>query len=145
MITLPEGLYSEEYKERHSLCFTGENRNTYEPARYFAERVESDKKYILINLFHDTSSTARGRQIATDFDLLFRKRVSGNLRNDNKYRINNWKGYDELLILGDSCEDAKLNPEIARRINQINVNLGEKLELMHPSENICLVKYRILF
>lgn len=144
LITLPDGLYSQDYQNRYGLCFTGSEKEVFDPARYYADTLENDKKYLLINLFHDTNSKARGRQIATDFDLLFRKAVNGNLRNDSKYRIKSWKEFDELLILGETCITDFGGSDLSDRINSMSVQLEKTSEDSYTNGGFCLVKYKII-
>lgn len=41
------------YAAARPLCFTGVDREFYEPVRWFARRIDPTKRYILINSFHD--------------------------------------------------------------------------------------------
>ncbi len=136
------------YVQARHMCFTGTEREVYEPVRWFALRLDPAKRYILLNSFHHIYEPVPGRFLATDFDLLLRMRTlqQGAVRNDSQYRRDNWEEFDAALLLTQSCDDA-FAQAAADELQQRAAKLGHQVTLTsayaHPTAPLCLREYRL--
>ncbi len=144
LLTGPSGIFSSEFYDTRPVCFTGQDRNAYQPAREMADQLEEGRRYILINGFHNTMSKAEGRSIASDFDLLFRMKTAGNLRNDNVYQIKSWNEYDSLLVLYEDCKNEAIGEYVKSRTKSMDVKLYMKRRIKNENRPYCMIEYTIL-
>lgn len=130
----------------HEVCFTGKDESVFSPARWYADQLETDKKYILMNHFHSVGEDVEGRHLASEFDLLMRMTVykKGDLRNDSPYSFHTWKGYDRLLVLYSECENTAVIENTRNRANQVQSNLQFIRDLQYENGPYCMREYEIL-
>ncbi len=151
------------YAEGRPLCFTGDDRELYEPVRWFQRRIDPRGKYILFNTFHDLTAPAElaglasvererllermfhGRVRATDFDLLLRMQTlfEGRVRNDSP-RFADWRAFDAALLLSTDCDDARGLAQLHERAVQTGSRYVETRRLVHPGGDYCLTEFRLI-
>lgn len=151
------------YAESRALCFTGDDRELYEPVRWFQQRIDPRGKYVLFNAFHDLSAPPgleglnpeerqrilermfHGRVRATDFDLLLRMQTlfEGRVRNDSS-RLKSWREFDAVLLLSTDCDDVRGLAQLAIRAKETGANYVETRRLAHPGGDYCLTEFRLI-
>lgn len=97
-------LKAEHYMFRYH-CWTGVEANMYEPVRKLVSQIPEQKRYMLINRFHEPDAPLPGRLYATDFDLLIRMKPGTSARNDSRYQWKSWSEFDSVLLLQRECND----------------------------------------
>lgn len=114
-----------EYLASRPMCFTGPDRASYEPVRWMALRVDPDRRYVLINSFHDLATPVHARYLASEFDVLLRMRTleRGAVRNDSKYRWKSWEEFDRVLFLTPGCVDVVRDTLLKQRAAELDVKL----------------------
>lgn len=140
-----------QYLAARPMCFTGEDRELYEPVRWFALRVEPEHRYVLFNSFHDLATPLHARRLATEFDVLLRMRTltRGMVRNDSRYQWKTWDDFDRVLFLTPGCPDALRDPFLQKRADELGVRLARVSAYSYPNatpnpnEQLCLREYRI--
>ncbi|WP_051059353.1 hypothetical protein [Leptospira meyeri] len=142
-----QGILSGEFYETKMFCYRGMNVSDFQPAREIAERIEPEKKYILINAFHfEEKYNTKGRVLASDFDLAMKLKTykQGMVRNDNKYRWKEWTDFDSVLLLSDVCPDSFVEEKFENRTKILN-SKSTLLSTYRESSGIaCLQEYKLL-
>ncbi len=137
------------YLDSRPMCFTGPERAAYEPVRWLVLRVDPDRRYVLVNTFHDLPTPPHARYLASEFDLLLRMRTleRGTVRNDSRYRHEHWDDFDYLLYLTPGCADQLRDPLLQKRAQDLEVRLQRIAA--HPytiagQGQLCLREFRIV-
>ena len=134
------------YTRSRPLCFTGTDRNAFEPVRWMARRVDPGHRYMLVNSFHyyedPRIAQSAGRFLASDFDLLLRMRTlnSGALRNAPGDH-GNPHDFDRLLALGPDCDIA--GEYALAESDRPGYELRQVGSLRHEPEPYCMQEYAI--
>ncbi len=142
-----QGLLSDSFFQTKPFCYRGMNALDFQPAREIASQIESDKKYVLLNAFHDqTKYLTRGRMIASDFDLAMKLKTFrlGGVRNDHKYRWKEWSSFDSVLLLSDTCPDSFIEEKFENRSKSLNAKASLVRTYRESSGIACLQEYRLL-
>lgn len=152
-----------QYAASRPLCFTGDDRELYEPVRWFQRRIDPRGRYVLINTFHDLSAPPgfdgispaerertlerlfHGRVRATDFDLLLRVQTlfEGRVRNDSS-RFSSWREFDAILLLSTDCDDARGLAQLQQRAMETGSRYVETRRLPYPGGDYCLTEFRLI-
>ncbi len=132
-------------REPRELCFTGTNSDLFRAPRELARVLEKHHDYILINTFHNVYSTASGRFIATDFDLLFRKSVwgSGSVINDDEYKVKSWNTFDRLLVIQENCSSQNYMNYLKPRLQSMHSTLNDEKRYESSDRVACLLQYKL--
>ncbi|MCW7490743.1 hypothetical protein [Leptospira meyeri] len=142
-----QGILLGKFYETKMFCYRGMNVSDFQPAREIAERIEPEKKYILINAFHfEEKYNTKGRVLASDFDLAMKLKTykQGMVRNDNKYRWKEWTDFDSVLLLSDVCPDSFVEEKFENRTKILN-SKSTLLSTYRESSGIaCLQEYKLL-
>ncbi|MEQ9365862.1 MAG: hypothetical protein RIF32_16585 [Leptospirales bacterium] len=119
------GPASADYLSSRPMCFTGPDRAQYEPVRWMALRVDPDRRYVLVNSFHDLTTPPHARYLASEFDLLLRMRTleRGAVRNDSRYQWQSWDDFDRLLYLTATCVDSPRDAYLEQRAADVGAGL----------------------
>jgi hypothetical protein len=126
VLILPNGLLTGNYFNTHYFCLRGDNPNLFQPAREVKKHIEREKKYIIMNGFHEYSNFDKPlRLLASDFDLQIKIKTYkfGKAISDNSYHVPSWRGYDHLLYISYDCKDPVLDGKLAKRVEKLNVKL----------------------
>lgn len=142
----PSGLLAESYPNARFFCWTGTEGWVYDGARWIAGLLDTQKKYIVINSFHEPFAQLPGRALATEVDLLSRIRSfqRGMYRNDAPYAYRDWSEFDELLLITAHCNDAIADAKLHARTEQTKSSIMLLSTTAHETGQFCLKKYSIL-
>jgi hypothetical protein len=142
-----QGILSDSFFNTKPFCYRGMNALDFQPAREIAEQVEPNKKYILLNAFHDQAKyESKGRMIASDFDLAMKLKTYkyGAVRNDHRYRWKDWSSFDSILLLSDTCPDTFIEEKFENRSKMLTVKSTLVRTYRESTGIACLQEYKIL-
>ena len=145
-----KGILSGSYhKNSRPLCFNGKKNDFFDPARWYAARIEPNKRYLTINTFHDFSAITRvySVQMAPVIDLLMRMKAvqspRGDLRSDSKYQYPDWKKFDSIIIISESCKQPVQDLKLQKRAIETKSKLKPTQEKLSPDGKFCYREYKI--
>ncbi len=113
-------LYASGFHKKHPVCFTGTDQSVFAPARWTAESLNPEKKYIIINMFHSPSGKGPWLNLASEMDLAIRKHQypSGDARNDSGYRYRKWDQFSGFIFLSHSCDESQITDFLKARLEK---------------------------
>jgi len=142
-----EGLIAGTFFQTKPFCYRGMNVSDFQPAREMADQLEANKKYILLNAFHDQNKyESKGRMIASDFDLAMKLKTYklGAVRNDHRYRWKDWSSFDSILLLSDTCPDSFIEEKFENRSKILTAKSTLVRTYRESSGIACLQEYKLL-
>ncbi|TGN19651.1 hypothetical protein [Leptospira idonii] len=142
-----QGLLAGSFFQTKPFCYRGMNASDFQPAREIAAELEDDKRYILINAFHDLKKyETKGRLLASDFDLAMKLKTykQGAVRNDHAYKWKSWSEFDSILLLSDVCPDPFVEEKFESRSKKLSVESTLVKTFREKSGIACLQEFRIL-
>ena len=125
------------------ICFSGTDREPFEPARRLASQVPENARVVVWNRFHELDSPAPGRPLASEIDLLIRYRTNGKARNESRYTLKNWDRFEYFAFISHDCRSEAVSQVERLMEGERNVELEEGSTYFDQS-GICLQMFRIM-
>ncbi|MBR32552.1 MAG: hypothetical protein CMN77_14710 [Spirochaetaceae bacterium] len=127
---------------RDYICFAGKDPEPAEPARRVAAQIPEGSRIVVWNRFHELDSPAPGRLLASEMDLLIRYRTGARARNESRYSLEDWRGFDRFAYVSYDCKTETIDQVEKHVESERDVDLVSGSTYFDQS-GICLQLFKI--